>query len=51
LEQGDAVVFVGAPHVRGVSKLLRADGYQIEGPGLRLSQSETPDIQNNRIRE
>ena len=37
LEQGDAVVFVGAPHVRGVSKLLRADGYQIEGPGLRLS--------------
>ncbi len=29
LEQGDAVVFVGAPHVRGVSKLLRADGYQI----------------------
>jgi len=33
LEQGDAVVFVGAPHVRGVSKLLRADGYQIKGPG------------------
>jgi len=51
LEQGDAVVFVGAPHVRGVSKLLRADGYQIEGPDLRLSQSETPDIQNNRTRE
>ena len=34
LEQGDAVVFVGVPHVRGVSKLLRADGYQIEGPGI-----------------
>jgi len=34
LEQGDAVVFVGAPHVRGVGKLLRADGYQIKGPRL-----------------
>ncbi len=34
LEQGDAVVFVGAPHVRGVSKLLREDGYQIKGPRL-----------------
>ena len=29
LEAGDAVAFVGAPHVRGVSKLLREDGYQI----------------------
>ena len=27
--QGDAVVFVGAPHVRGVSNLLKADGYRI----------------------
>lgn len=34
LEQGDAVAFVGAPHVRGVSKLLRADGYQIKGSGI-----------------
>ena len=34
LEQGDAVVFVGAPHVPGVSKLLSEDGYQIRGPGL-----------------
>ena len=25
----DAVVFVGAPHVRGVSNLLKADGYRI----------------------
>ncbi len=49
LEPGDAVVFVGIPHVRGVSKLLREDGFQIEGP--RLSQSDMPDIQNNRIRE
>jgi pheromone shutdown protein TraB len=32
LEQGDAVAFVGAPHVRGVSKFLREDGYQIKGP-------------------
>jgi len=34
LEQGNAVVFVGAPHVPGVSKLLSEDGYQIKGPGL-----------------
>jgi hypothetical protein len=34
LEQGDAVAFVGAPHVPGVSKLLREDGYQIKGPGI-----------------
>ena len=34
LEQGNAVVFVGAPHVPGVSKLLCEDGYQIKGPGL-----------------
>ena len=34
LEQGDAVAFVGAPHVPGVSKLLREAGYQIKGPGI-----------------
>jgi uncharacterized protein YbaP (TraB family) len=34
LEQGDAVAFVGAPHVPGVSKLLRKDGYQIKGPSI-----------------
>jgi uncharacterized protein YbaP (TraB family) len=34
LEQGDAVAFVGAPHVPGVTKLLRKDGYQIKGPGI-----------------
>jgi uncharacterized protein YbaP (TraB family) len=34
LKQGDAVVFVEAPHVRGMSKLLREDGYQITGPGI-----------------
>lgn len=34
LEQGDAVVFVGAPHVRGMSQLLLEDGYQISGPEI-----------------
>jgi uncharacterized protein YbaP (TraB family) len=29
---GDAVAFVGAPHVRGVSKLLREAGFRITGP-------------------
>ena len=32
LEEGDLVAFVGAPHVRGLSKLLRENGYQISGP-------------------
>jgi len=32
LNRGDAVAFVGAPHVRGMSKLLRDDGYTISGP-------------------
>ncbi|MBW2305374.1 MAG: TraB/GumN family protein [Deltaproteobacteria bacterium] len=31
LEVGDAVVCVGAPHVRGISRMLLADGYQIKG--------------------
>ncbi len=31
LEKGDAVACVGAPHIRGISRLLRADGYQIQG--------------------
>jgi len=34
LKEGDAVAFVGAPHVQGVSKLLQEDGYQIKGPGI-----------------
>ena len=34
LEQGDAVAFVGAPHLPGVTKLLGEDGYQIKGPGI-----------------
>ncbi len=32
LEQGEALVFVGAPHVRGISKMLAAAGYQIRRP-------------------
>ena len=35
LQQGQAVAFIGAPHVRGVSNLLKADGYQIKGPDDR----------------
>jgi uncharacterized protein YbaP (TraB family) len=34
IEQGDAVVLVGAPHVRGLSKLLLDDGYNIAGPDI-----------------
>jgi uncharacterized protein YbaP (TraB family) len=31
LENGDAVVCVGAPHLRGIAELLRAAGYQARG--------------------
>lgn len=31
LEKGDVVAFVGAPHIRGISRMLRADGYQTQG--------------------
>ncbi|MBT8371255.1 MAG: TraB/GumN family protein [Deltaproteobacteria bacterium] len=34
LERGDAVACIGAPHVPGVSKLLRDDGYQVKGPKI-----------------
>jgi len=30
LERGDAIAFVGAPHLRGISDLLRSDGYEIQ---------------------
>ena len=33
-KSGNAVAFVGAPHVRGVSKLLREAGFQINGPPI-----------------
>ena len=28
LEKGDTVAFVGAPHIRGISEMLRSEGYQ-----------------------
>jgi len=31
---GDVVAFIGAPHVRGVSRLLHEDGFNIEGPNI-----------------
>ena len=34
LEQGQVVAFLGAPHLRGVSRLLIEDGYQVKGPWL-----------------
>ena len=34
LKEGNAVACVGAPHVRGLCKLLQTDGYQIRGPGF-----------------
>jgi hypothetical protein len=34
LEQGQVVAFVGAPHLRGMSRLLIEDGYQVKGPWL-----------------
>ncbi|UCF93546.1 MAG: TraB/GumN family protein [Desulfobacterales bacterium] len=33
LQQGEAVVFVGAPHVRGLSRMLSTSGYQFKRPG------------------
>jgi uncharacterized protein YbaP (TraB family) len=32
LEQGQVVAFLGAPHLKGISRLLIADGYQVKGP-------------------
>jgi len=30
LEKGDAAIFVGIPHITGISRLLSADGYEIQ---------------------
>jgi hypothetical protein len=30
LEKGDVIAFVGAPHIRGISRMLRTDGYQTQ---------------------
>jgi uncharacterized protein YbaP (TraB family) len=37
LEQGQVVAFLGAPHLRGMSRLLMADGYRVQGPWLPQS--------------
>ena len=37
LEQGQVVAFVGAPHLRGMSRLLIEDGFQVKGPWLPQS--------------
>jgi uncharacterized protein YbaP (TraB family) len=34
IEQGQVVAFLGAPHLRGMSRLLIEDGYQVKGPWL-----------------
>ena len=34
LETGKVVALLGAPHLKGMSRLLLADGYQIKGPWL-----------------
>ena len=34
LARGDIVAFLGAPHLKGMSRLLLADGYQVKGPWL-----------------
>ncbi len=32
LEKGQVLAFLGAPHLRGMSRLLVEDGYQVKGP-------------------
>jgi len=34
LEKGQVLAFLGAPHLRGMSRLLVEDGYQVKGPWL-----------------
>ena len=34
LARGDVVAFLGAPHLKGMSRLLLANGYQVQGPWL-----------------
>ncbi len=34
LARGEVVAFLGAPHLKGMSRLLLANGYQIRGPWL-----------------
>jgi uncharacterized protein YbaP (TraB family) len=37
LEQGQVVAFVGAPHLKGMSRLLIEEGYRVKGPWLPQS--------------
>jgi uncharacterized protein YbaP (TraB family) len=37
LQKGDAIAFVGAPHLRGIGDLLRADGYEVRREGQSLT--------------
>ncbi len=34
LARGNVVAFLGAPHMKGMSRLLLANGYQVQGPWL-----------------
>jgi len=38
MAKGNTVAFVGAPHIRGVSRLLRKDGYEVVGPRISTEQ-------------
>jgi hypothetical protein len=40
---GGAVAFVGAPHVRGVSRLLLEDGFRITGPPIPEDRGQRTD--------
>ena len=40
---GDTVAFVGAPHVRGVSRLLREDGFRITGSPIPEDRGQRTD--------
>jgi hypothetical protein len=43
LEQGQVVAFVGAPHLKGMNRLLIEDGYQVKGPWLPQSSQGSDD--------
>jgi hypothetical protein len=34
LVRGNVVAFMGAPHLKGMSRLFLAEGYQVQGPWL-----------------
>lgn len=51
INKGDAVVFVGAPHVRGMSKFLCRDGYQITGPPIPDDRGQIAEDRNQRLED